>query len=335
MQTIDTLIAQLPEISTDARYWFVRTDSGRLYGAFISSQSIAMGYEKISIKEIKALPIVDTYQKLRDIVGKHYPNKRSSGIAAAQLLTFCRDIKKGDFVLIPNQGTEKIAIGIIEDGKVYEEVLKGADYDYPEYEKRLKVKWLGAFQRQEINPNVWRILHTHQTIVEATAYSPWIDSLLYDFYKKGDEYHYLLRIGKREHINGRILFESCLELFEIGDAFATREQYSENSAEIDVKINLNSPGDIELIASTAKILGIIALSVIMLNGGGLKFRVQRFGIDLDINTDGFIKKFNKFLNDRSNRRIKESLNEKLQHLNVNDSAQVESMIKTLNGKSDE
>ena len=159
--------------------------------------------------------------------------------------------------------------------------------------------------------------------------------MLYDFYKKGSEYHYSLRIGKRQHINGRILFESCLQLFEIGDSFAAREHLSANSSDIDVKINLNSPGDIELIASSVKILGIIALSVVMLNGGGLRFRAERLGLDLNISTDGFLKKLNDFLNDRSNRRIKESLNEKLLDLNVKDSSQIESMIKTIDKKSDE
>jgi restriction system protein len=188
---------------------------------------------------------------------------------------------------------------------------------------------MGRYRRDEFNAKVWRILITHQTIVDATAYAQWIDQLLFDFFKKGDQFHYVVRIKEEESISARLLFKACLELLELGDEYAAARDIDANGDQVDVRINLESPGTVELIAhtaQTAQILGIIALAIICLNGGGLKLNIAKLGINLDIHTDGLIKKINDFLNSSKNRAVRDSLRSKIDRLKVEDSEQITKLL---------
>jgi restriction system protein len=325
MQSLDELTAKVPEIEPGAKYWFFRTDGGDLFRPFIGSASIAFGYPKITLKALHALPGENYFGHLKDLVAKSYPENKTPGLAASQLIRFLSEMKPGDYVLIPSERTEDIAVGMISTGPPFEEVLKSEGVEFQEYIKRRKVKWIGRYRRDEFNAKVWRILITHQTIVDATPYAQWIDQLLFDFFKKGEQFHYVVRIAEEDNISARVLFQACLELLELGDEYAAAEKIEGNGDQVDVKINLESPGTVELIAhtaQTAQILGIIALGIICLNGGGLKLKVTRLGINLDLRTDGLIKKINDFLNSNSERALRDSLRTKIDRLKVEDSKEI-------------
>lgn len=324
---LDPLTKRIPVIPEDVGYWFVRTAGGALHQAFIASESIAVGYSRIGLGEVLAAAKSDAPDAaLKQIVKRKYPDKKSPGLAVSQLLAIASGIKKGDYVLIPSAGTARIAIGQVQDSMPFEKTLVSGEHTYEDYSKRRRVKWIANYARSEINPNVWKILNTHQTIVDAAEYSQWIDPLIFDFFKKGENYHLSIRINRKEHINGRVLFEACLQMFEAADRFSSSHGLVGSSDQIEVKINLNSPGKIQLIAKTAKVLGVLSLVVLLLNGGGLKFTVKGLGIDMDINTPGVIQAVNTFLNDQQNRELKESLQAKIDALKVDDSAQIESLL---------
>lgn len=326
MQNLDELAEQVPEIRPGARYWFFRTDGGNLFRPFIGSASIAFGYPQVTLKSLRGLPQEDYLGHLKGLVARLYPENATPGLAASQLIRFTSEMKLGDYVLIPSHRTEEIAIGVISSDGPFQEVLQSGGVEYSEYNKRRKVRWLSRHRRDEFNANVWRILITHQTIVDATPYAQWIDPLLFDFFKKGDKFHYVVHISKEDHISARVLFQACLELLELGDEYSTAEHIGADSDEVDVRINLESPGTIELIAHTAQILGIISLIVICLNGGGLKFKASKLGINIDLHTDGLIKKINDFLNSRNNRAVRDSLRKKIDSLKIEDSAQIKKLL---------
>ena len=132
LEELEDLEKQTPDIGTNAKYWFVRTDGGELYPAFIATGSIAIGYPLIGIDFVGKLEISEPAKEaLKNELKKHYPPKEGedgkvadlSGLQASQLLRFCLEIKRGDVVLIPSFRTAQLSIGIVDDDAPYEEVL--------------------------------------------------------------------------------------------------------------------------------------------------------------------------------------------------------------------
>lgn len=326
MLTIDKIVAAIPQISTDARYWFVRTDGGSLYAPFIASQTIAIGYPKIGLALVPADLTAEGIKTLKTLVAKLYPEKKHAGVSASQLLTFQRVMKPGDYVLVPSAGTSRITIGMLTKKPPFEAPLKYDGKDYPEFTKRRSVNWIKTVRRSDLNPNILKILNTHQTIVEASDYAAWIDPLLFDIFRKGDTYHYSLDVRKKEHINARVLFPACLEMFKLVDEFAAQEHFHQDASDIDTKINLNSPGKIELITKASRFICAAALLVILLNGGGFEMKSDWLKLDVNIHSDGIIKKFNDFLNDRSRRGLRDSLTEKIAALQIQNPEQLQALL---------
>ncbi|HTR40144.1 MAG TPA: hypothetical protein VMH87_00830, partial [Pseudomonadales bacterium] len=73
-----------------------------------------------------------------------------------------------------------------------------------------------------------------------------------------------------------------------------------------------------------------AIAVIALNGGGIKFGVKPWGINLNVSTDGLIKLINKWLSDRKNRQLAESVRKKLDALKVDSPADIVKLIDHIN-----
>jgi hypothetical protein len=265
-------------------------------------------------------------------IKKSDSEEQRPGLAAGQLLVFAHEMKPGDYIIIPSGGSHGLAIGRITANQPFEEALTYNKIEIPGYAKRRRVRWLKRISREAVNPNLYRILYAHQTIADVTECAQWIDSLLFDFFKRGDEYHYILEVNRADGINARELFQAAVDIFKLADDFSAENGILESEAPIDTRINLNSPGEIELITKAAEFIFIAAAIIVGLNGGGLKFKVARMGIDLNLSTDGLIKKVNAFLNDRKNRQLSDSVRAKLETLQIDSAADVLSLIDRVNKK---
>ncbi len=327
MKAIENLLAHCPEISDSANYWFIRTEGGAFYNAFISSGTVALGYSKIPLENLGHLNPKNPWKHLRDMISRAYPENKRPGLAASQIMRFTNEIKRGDYVFIPSHGTQRICIGRINDDYPHEEPLISGDKVYPEYSKRRKVTWMKKAQRKDLNPTLLGVLHTHQTIADANIYSKWIDMLLFDFYKKGNQYHYILDIEKKGSINARSLFQSLLDILELAEEFAEENSFGEDTSAVQTRVNLNSPGTVELISEASKYIFIASAIVVFLNGGGVKFKTEKLGIDVDLKTDGLIRSITNFLKERSNAKLTQSITSKLDELKVRDSQEMVELLK--------
>jgi hypothetical protein len=97
----EDLAAHIPEISTNAKYWFVRTNGGALYQAFIGTNSIAIGHQMVNLPLIEKLPEDDDFAKedLKVILKKFYPPKlnaegKNKTYPAFMLRKFCVSVEK-------------------------------------------------------------------------------------------------------------------------------------------------------------------------------------------------------------------------------------------------
>ena len=337
---LEELEANTPELRPDAKYWFVRTNGGELYDAFTASNSIAISHRLVSISFVETL---DLSEASRDIVKnefkKYYPPTQGedglisdrSGLAASQLLRFCVEMKKGDVVLIPSESTERLGIGFIADDKAYEEELVYGKEVYPEFTKRRKVRWVRGVEKSAVNPNVFGLFLNHQAISDATPYAVWIDTLLYEFFSKGGTFHYVLKVQTREKIRAQALFGACLDLLSLADRFAKTEGIELGIENVETRINLNSPGAIELWQMGIGAAGLLSVLVVFINGGGFDFKHEKLGVNLSLKTEGLFTNLTKFLDARENRKTVEEVRKKLGDLKVETPEQV---IALLNAKKE-
>ena len=77
-------------------------------------------------------------------------------------------------------------------------------------------------------------------------------------------------------------------MLDISDDYCRQRGIDEDTENIDSRINLNSPGLIELIGQVASLMFIVGAIIVGLNGGGFKLTVKKLGIDVDIRTGGLI-----------------------------------------------
>lgn len=332
MNIIEAIVAKCPVIPANSNYWFVRTDGGALYEAFIASRTIAVNYSKISLQAIKKLPNVNKVDALKALIVQRYPEIKNPGFAANQVLRFCDSIKRGDFILSPAAGTSKVALGIVVDDEAFEEEFVVEDKTYPDFKLRRRVNWIKSVHRADINPKLFGILYTHQAIVFANGYAKWIDPLFYEFFRKGDDVHFIMDISKHGGINAQTLFGACSELLALVDEVAEKEDLPQNSSAVDARVNLNSPGTIEFIAAhPATAVAILALAIVFINGGGLKIKFK--GFDLHLGGDGIVKRISGFLNDKTDRATKRTLTEKLRALEVRKPEDVIAILKAIDEKA--
>lgn len=339
MQTIaeelQAFLAEAPEIKPEAQYWFVRTQGGTLFQAFLASSSIAINYSKIPLAEVPASDDPEKETKMRALISKHYPAIKQPGFVANQILTFCYGMKKGDFVICPSYGTHSLALGTIGDSKAFEEELVVGDREYSDFRLRRSVHWAKKVERSEVNPKLLAILLTHQTIVSANSFAAIIDPMFYDFFRKGNEVHYVMDVEQTGQINAHTLFGACSELLSKVDDIAEKEDLPQDSSALSTRINLNSPGAIEFAAANpALCVAVLAILVVALNGGGLKLKIKDT-VNLDLGGDGLLKRISDFLDAKSERRLTESMKSKLEKLAIKDSRVILDLLEKRRGKNKE
>ena len=338
MSLVEKIIPLIPQISSSVNYWLLRTDAGRLYQPFIDQSLVAISYSKIKTEYLYPGTLTDKVhkEKLKKIVEEIYTDHERPGVIVSQLLRFAHEIKKGDIILIPSSSSDFLAIGEILDDEISDAdifyVNRGNKIIDENFKKSRSVKWLKKIPKKDYNAKLFQLFYSHQAIVSANDYEEWINPLLHDFFYKNDLFHLVLKVNKKDSIAARELFGACLEIFDMSDLVLEEIDTEEDSSIIDSKINLNSPGNIELIAENAPyIITAIALVVLMINGG--KFTIKTSKFDFNIGTDGLIKKINSFLNSSKDRKLKETVRTQIANLDIQSSQDICNILESINEKN--
>ena len=109
------ILNAIATVSSQRKYWMVRTMGGAYYADFIRKNYIAIGYNEISLQQLNNLPQSQKQAKvaLKAQFTDAYPDNRSSGHSVSQLLRFTREVRVGDIVIIPSESAMHVAIGVI------------------------------------------------------------------------------------------------------------------------------------------------------------------------------------------------------------------------------
>jgi hypothetical protein len=314
MNSIEEYINRLPKVSPHANYWMVRTNSGEYYDVFRKHGKIAISYAEIHSGIIKRGPT--DRAKFYEYLAPHLEGKVEKtkiGLAIGQVYRFYKEIKKGDCVLIPNCNSEKVLIGFIKDDSPEDYTFRdNEEITCPNIHSR-SVEWAEEKYRDEFNPTMLGLFYSHHAIVTANEYSDYINGAIHDIFIQESAAHLLIEVRHSGKIKARVLFELFHLLFNELEEYIDRNVGENALDDIDIRINLNSPGKAELFGKNAKVVTLVGMAVVLIAGG--RFRAW----DIDIGTNGVLASILAYINENAERKARvELIGSAMSELDVKD-----------------
>jgi restriction system protein len=300
-------VQQIPVISETKNYWLVRTVGGKYYNDFRKGGFIAINWDKISIEEINDLPDKDLTARIK----KDYPDKPRPARTANQLRIFSKVMKKGDAVIITSTSSNNLSIGEVLEDEPFVEYIKEEQSEGRQvcpFQKRKRVHWIKQLHKWELELNLFKLMqHAQHTISSANEYADLIESLIHNFYIRGNQAQLVLQVKKEGKIPMSVFFRMGADILNLAEEF---NQFSKtiklNIDEIDTKINVNSPGKIKLTGAMATIT-IIGLILVGLTGGHYKVDFPVTGGGLDVQMNSLIKEVSDFLDHRQEKNQEDTV----------------------------
>jgi restriction system protein len=289
-EEIEKILLNIPTFK-ERNYWLVRTQGGQYYGDYRSNDFIAIGHNEISLNDINESKknTKNPYELLTAKIKGNNKEQLRPKYIATQLFKFAYEINKGDIVIIPGDNSAQISFGeIIETPMFLEDNIDYSNHKKCNYIKRKKVKWLKDIYRDELEPKLYKLLFSHHTITKANQYSSEIDRTINDFYIKEDEAHVILKVAAFDEIKARSLFQMGNNLLDIVDQYCKDNNLDIDTSEVEIKLNLQSPGTIQLSGKQKTAIAIIGLLIVGVVGGG--FKIQYGDFEFDLSTKGAIQK---------------------------------------------
>lgn len=308
---IEKILAETPSIKSDRNYWLVRTQGGLYYDNFRDKNFIAIGANEISLSDISDSR--KNEKKPNDLltqrIKKLLKDEKQPGYLAGQLMKFTYSIKKNDIVLIPSVSSSLISIGEVAETPVtLANNVQTKDPKVCPYVKRKKVRWLKDVYRDNLDPTLYKMLFSHHIISDANQYAQLIDNSINNFYVKHDEASVILDVTSRQKINARELFKMGDNLLDTVDEFCKFYNLDIDTSDVEIKLNLQSPGKIQLTGKQKAAILVIGMFVIGTVGGGFKINYGDF--HLDLSTNGLIQKVIDYQNSSHDREVKNELMQK-------------------------
>ncbi|MDV7698722.1 hypothetical protein N6B72_17490 [Chryseobacterium soli] len=252
---INQILERVDEFNSDRRYWFVRTDNGKHFPDYIKNNYIAIGWSYVTLNDIKhksSSEVKDKIAKKESLDPSNTKQKAKITSIYNKLERFSK-LKKGDIIVVPSRRSERLAFGEIIDDASFE----FDDATLNSHTKRRRVKWLQDKSIFELDPHFFRLRVNRHSISDIGSFAPYIDKEVGSLFKKDGKTHYVLSIEKQDNINFRELsgFMDNIEslLANISEEF----NFHENNEEFYVKMNLQSPGKMEIIKG-GKSLAVLA-----------------------------------------------------------------------------
>lgn len=275
--------------NADRNYWLIRTQGGAYFDEFYFKNYIGIEWDDIVDTNIKKL------DDMTLLVAKKYPQETRPSYIAGQIFKFIHGLKKGDIVLIPNKDSKIIAFGEIAEDEIYVSD-EGIDNPLsklslpddeepttPVLRKRRKVNWIKYIPRENLDPYLQTFIYAHNTIVDLKSYSLFIDRTLSDFYIKGEEAYFTLRVNKPSNIP----FDDLADLFVLNRSLCDfinlyLPEYHINRGELVCKIDVQSKGPVQITGTITKIT-VLGLLCSILCGGKVSINKEN---GFEISTEG-------------------------------------------------
>lgn len=124
------------EVDDTRHYWFIRTQGGSYFDEFFLDNFVAIGHE-----DVPCVPEDKRTDQLIDSLKEAHPQTTR---VLNQVYRFCKEIHKGDIVVIPSTASAHFAFGYITDNEAYQEEISEEDVAEGKcpYTRRRKTNWI-------------------------------------------------------------------------------------------------------------------------------------------------------------------------------------------------
>jgi len=309
----------------EQKYWFVRTNGGLYYNEYKTKGFIAFGINTVCDK--KLLEDADTSkvakEQLVNKIKEAYKNKTQNfttytsivaennlslkkskkdniqtGLIINQLKRFMLEMKIGDIVLIPSSDSNNITFGKITSEYYVDKTspLEGflEDNKCPFF-KRINVKWIKTIKKKNLDPYLYKVIYSHHSITDVSYAKNYINRSLSDIYILNDKLHITFNVNRKTGIPVKSLLKFIGSFEKIAHSINLDQEYTNEIAQAEVKLNLQSPGLIEYIVGIPIGIFILAASyatcAIAKRGGSINIAYNKAKIALNINAE-LEKKYN-------------------------------------------
>lgn len=286
LRKINNYIANfaIPKIPDETNFWMIRTKSGYFYDEFLANSFIALGW---NIIDSKTSFDSNNEQTLKENITDYYGDKRP-GSALNKCKRFINELRVGDIVLVPNDGTSEIAICRV--GKYYEEnfdvdqeieinkviELKSEPIDSVKcpYKKRRHIEVLLKITANRMGLNLIKAVSNYHGLSNLTEYGTDVLNCLYNAYEYKGNITYVVNISTTEPIKAR---DYSGFIYALTDLFC---KIVNDEDSVSIKSNVSSPGRVVVILQNGfKILKKSAIPLLVVyflafGGSGLGFEFE-------------------------------------------------------------
>lgn len=243
-----TIIANefdIPMIYSKHKVWFFRTKAGKFYNDFLHNNFIALGWDLIDPKLITDTKKSKDNKKAQ--IELLYPDEKRPGLILGQMEVFYNEMKTGDYIVIPSEGSKEITIGKI--GDLLEEVFRAsAEEEYPicSFLHKRRVEWIKTVDSWQ-DVYLFKALRAQQTISDITAEGKLVLRNLYPIYISGEFIHLTLQKSSDEEMNLACNVDLLHSILSIADKTASMYGKQSFRNEMSLKTAVGSPGFFEII----------------------------------------------------------------------------------------
>ena len=305
MENNITNLLMIPRVSQDRHYWIIRTNGGDYYQDFVLHQYISIAWDYVSLNilynqsddEIKRL--VEVYERSSHSVDDDdEADETSKGKITAiinKINRFVFEIDKKDIVLIPSKNSDTIAIAevtsdVYETENYVESYLKdnpNTEINPCPYRKRRKIKVLKTITKNQMDIYLSKGFYSQHALSNMDEYAPYINRTIYGMYLIGDDLHTTLHAGHPNGISLKELVELSSYIEKASYSLAEQCGLPFDSSQIEVKLNIHSPGLIEMIGAIAAGGAILSLFIFclnnLINGGKFNITFKKDDVTNEIN----------------------------------------------------
>lgn len=306
MKTNILELLEVPVVPTNRHYWIVRTNGGDYYDDFILHQYISIAWDYITLailnneKEESIKRIIGAYARNGEEIDLDDDETDGSAKGAVtsiynKIYRFVFEMSKGDIVLIPSANSDNITIAEIT-GDVYEETgyveayLKSnpnTELNPCPFHKRRKINSLKTIRKGQMDIYLSKGFSSHHALSNMDDYACFIDRTIYGIYSKGEEIHTTIHAGHPNGLTLKDLVSLSAYLDKAAAALSAQCEIPYNASDINIKLNIHSPGIIELIgciSGAGIILTLLTFTINnLINGGELNLTFKKNGETGDIN----------------------------------------------------
>ena len=271
---------------SDRKYWFVRTNGGEYYTEYFNEEFIAVGLNEFKdidfITRAEADPSYKRalYEKIKSLVTDGSDKVVKPGLIISQLKRFMIEMSIGDIVLIPSENSQYISFGEIISGvEVVDEAL--LEDDACPYTKRRNVRWIKTIKKENLDPYLFKAIYSHHMITDVSEAAHFINRSLSNMYVKDDKAYITFNVKTTNSIHLQAIIPLLHGFLDIAEKADFPPETIEDLKNMELKINVQSPGPVEYIGSI-QVLGVILLILFLVKWHSASETAKKQGGEVDL-----------------------------------------------------